>query len=67
MTRQFIDTQDLSVAELRQLLELIETLRAADRDRCIPQLLRGCARGPRPVVAEAHPMTPRGAHERAAR
>jgi ornithine carbamoyltransferase len=39
MTRDFVDTQDLSVEELRQLLELIETLRAADRDGCIPPLV----------------------------
>jgi putrescine carbamoyltransferase len=41
MTRDFVDTQDLSVEELRHLLELIETLRAADRDGCIPPLLHG--------------------------
>jgi hypothetical protein len=41
MTRHFVDTQDLSVVELRQVLELIDLLRTADSDGCTPPLLRG--------------------------
>jgi putrescine carbamoyltransferase len=39
--RDFVDTQDLPVADLRQLLGLIAVLRAADHDRCVPPLLHG--------------------------
>jgi putrescine carbamoyltransferase len=43
MNRDFLDTQDHSVAELRQLLELITALRAAHDDDCVPPLLHGRA------------------------
>lgn len=41
MTRDLVDTQDHPVAELRRILKLVAALRGADRDECVPPLLRG--------------------------
>jgi putrescine carbamoyltransferase len=41
MSRDLVDTQDHSVAELRRVLELIAALEAAQHDDCIPPLLHG--------------------------
>lgn len=40
MPRHFIDTNDFSVAELSEMLDLIRLLKDADRDGCVPELLR---------------------------
>ncbi len=39
--KHLIDTRDFDPVELRELLELIALLKAADRDGAVPQLLRG--------------------------
>ena len=45
MTKDFIDTNDFTVAELRSMLELIRLLKDADRDDALPPLLRGRSLG----------------------
>lgn len=40
MPRHFLDTNDLSRAELEEVLELTRLLKEADRDGCVPELLR---------------------------
>lgn len=40
MTKDFIDTNDFTVAELSAMLELISLLKDADRDGCVPALLQ---------------------------
>lgn len=39
MPKDFLDTNDFSVAELTSMLELISLLKEADRADCVPQLL----------------------------
>jgi putrescine carbamoyltransferase len=39
MVRHFLDTNDFSLEELGQLLELTRLLKEADRDGCVPDLL----------------------------
>lgn len=40
MGRHFLDTNDFSRAELEEVLELTRLLKDADRDGCVPELLR---------------------------
>jgi len=39
MAKDFIDTNDFTVAELNAMVDLISLLKEADRDGCVPALL----------------------------
>jgi len=39
MAKDFIDTNDFTVAELNAMVDLISLLKDADRDGCVPALL----------------------------
>jgi len=39
MAKDFIDTNDFTVAELNAMVDLISLLKEVDRDGCVPALL----------------------------